>query len=190
MASTTHMTSKPKRISGQNKSQSNAAISSQDEVALPLPLPVNGFASVSDDANQGRVPSDGESNLGILKQRREVSEQDNLPNIDDDCNHLEVPEYVDDIYQYYWVTEAQNPALANYMSNQKEITPYMRGFLINWLIEVHMKFDLMRETLYLTVTLLDQYLSMVKDLVSILAESYTRDQMLEMDSGDLHYNIC
>ncbi|MED6199103.1 hypothetical protein PIB30_072737 [Stylosanthes scabra] len=237
MASTTHMTSKPKRISGQNKSQSNAAISSHDEEALPLPLPVNGLASVSDDANQGRVPSDGESNLGVylpdliptkkssrrksyttslmegsklLKQRREVSEQDNLPNIDDDCNHLEVPEYVDDIYQYYWVTEAQNPALANYMSNQTEITPYMRGILINWLIEVHMKFDLMPETLYLTVTLLDQYLSMVKikktdmqlvgltalllaskyedfwhprvkDLTSISVESYTRDQMLEME---------
>ncbi|MED6157794.1 hypothetical protein PIB30_026731 [Stylosanthes scabra] len=237
MASNSRMTSKPKPISGQKKSQSNAAISSQDEEAPPLPLPVNGLASVSDDANQGRVPSDGESNSGVylpeliptkkssrrksyttslmegsklLKQRCEVSEQDNLPNIDDDCNHLEVPEYVDDIYQYYWVTEAQNPALANYMSNQTEITPYMRGILINWLIEVHMKFDLMPETLYLTVTLLDQYLSMVKikktdmqlvgltalllaskyedfwhprvkDLISISVESYTRDQMLEME---------
>ncbi|KAL1349604.1 hypothetical protein HN51_026117 [Arachis hypogaea] len=237
IASTNHMTLKPKCISDQNISQSNATILSQDEEALPLPLPVNGLESVSNDANQGCVPSDGEKNLVVhlpelilmkksrrkksytsslmegsklLKQTCEVSQQDNLPNIDNDCNHLEVPEYVDDIYQYYWVSEAQNPSLANYMCIQTEITPYMRGILINWLIEVHMKFDLMPETLYLTVTLLDQYLSMVKiektdmqlvgltalllaskyedfwhprvkDLISISAESYTRDQMLGME---------
>ena len=28
-----------------------------------------------------------------------------LPSIDDNCNQLEVAEYVDEIYQYYWVTE-------------------------------------------------------------------------------------
>lgn len=31
--------------------------------------------------------------------------QEDLPNIYDDRNHLEVTEYVDDIYQYYWVME-------------------------------------------------------------------------------------
>jgi hypothetical protein len=44
-------------------------------------------------------------NLQILKENGEVRGQDNLPNIDDECNHLEVSEYIDDIYQYYWVTE-------------------------------------------------------------------------------------
>jgi hypothetical protein len=44
-------------------------------------------------------------NLQILKDNGEVRGQDNLPNIDDECNHLEVSEYIDDIYQYYWVTE-------------------------------------------------------------------------------------
>ncbi|XP_021901444.1 putative cyclin-B3-1 [Carica papaya] len=96
------------------------------------------------------------------------------------------------------------------MSIQTELTPSIRSILINWLIEVHFKFDLMQETLYLTVTLLDRYLSQVqikknemqlvgltalllaskyedfwhprvKDLISISAESYTRDQMLRME---------
>lgn len=31
--------------------------------------------------------------------------QEKLPSIDDDCNQLEVAEYVDEIYQYYWVME-------------------------------------------------------------------------------------
>lgn len=35
----------------------------------------------------------------------ETTMQEDLPNIYDDHNHLEVSEYVDDIYQYYWVME-------------------------------------------------------------------------------------
>lgn len=146
----------------------------------------------------------------FLEEHGEVTQQENLANIDDECNQLEVAEYVDDIYQYYWVAEAQNPPCTNYMSIQTELTPSIRSILINWLIEVHFKFDLMQETLYLTVTLLDRYLSQVqikknemqlvgltalllaskyedfwhprvKDLISISAESYTRDQMLRME---------
>ncbi|KAI3456658.1 hypothetical protein Pfo_013321 [Paulownia fortunei] len=146
----------------------------------------------------------------LLKECSKVTSQENLPNIYDDRNHLEVCEYVDDIYQYYWVMEAQNPLLKNYMGIQRDITPQMRGILINWLVEVHLKFDLMEETLFLTVTLLDRYLSLesikknemqlvgltalllaskyedfwhprVTDLISISAESYTRDQMLKME---------
>lgn len=37
----------------------------------------------------------------------ETTMQEELPNIYDDHNHLEVSEYVDDIYQYYWVMEVQ-----------------------------------------------------------------------------------
>ncbi|KAG8386661.1 hypothetical protein BUALT_Bualt03G0171800 [Buddleja alternifolia] len=138
------------------------------------------------------------------------SKVETLPNIYDDRNHLEVSDYVDDIYQYYWVMEAQNPLMKNYMEIQNEITPQMRGILINWLIEVHLKFELMEETLFLTVTLLDRYLSLecikknemqlvgltalllaskyedfwhprVNDLIGISAESYSRDQMLKME---------
>ncbi|KAL2495725.1 putative cyclin-B3-1 [Forsythia ovata] len=150
----------------------------------------------------------------LLKERGKITTQENLPNIYDDRNHLEVSDYVDDIYQYYWVMEGQNPALKDYMEIQTDINPQMRGILINWLIEVHLKFDLMQETLFLMVTLLDRYLSLesikknemqlvgltalllaskyedfwhprVIDLISIAAESYTRDQMLVMEKAIL-----
>ncbi|KAJ0590598.1 putative cyclin [Helianthus annuus] len=97
------------------------------------------------------------------------------------------------------------------MEIQTYITPQMRGILINWLIEVHLKFDLMQETLYLMVTLLDFYLSAVvirktdmqlvgltslllsskyediwhpkvMELISISAETYTREQMLGLET--------
>lgn len=35
----------------------------------------------------------------------------------------------------------------------------MRAILIDWLVEVHLKFKLMPETLYLTVNLIDRYLA-------------------------------
>ncbi|KAF9605305.1 hypothetical protein IFM89_015921 [Coptis chinensis] len=41
-----------------------------------------------------------------------------------------------------------------------EINEKMRAILVEWLIEVHNKFELMPETLYLTVHIVDRYLSM------------------------------
>ncbi|XP_009110456.1 putative cyclin-B3-1 isoform X3 [Brassica rapa] len=140
----------------------------------------------------------------------EPEQQEKLPSIDDESNQLEVAEYVDDIYQFYWTSEALNPALGYYLSTQTKVSPVTRGILINWLIEVHFKFHLMHETLYLTMNLLDRYLSQVavqknemqligltalllaskyedywhpriKDLISISAESYTRQQILGME---------
>ncbi|KAL6567610.1 hypothetical protein OROGR_001278 [Orobanche gracilis] len=96
----------------------------------------------------------------LLKELGKVNSLETFPNIYDDRNHLEVCEYVDDIYQYYWVLEGQNPLLKDYMGKNSHITPQMRAILINWLVEVHLKFDLMEETLFLTVTLLDRYLSL------------------------------
>ena len=49
--------------------------------------------------------------------------------------------------------------LANYMDYQKDINPSMREILTDWLIEVHQKFKLLPETLYLTISLIDRYLS-------------------------------
>lgn len=50
--------------------------------------------------------------------------------------------------------------LCSYMSSQAEINERMRAILTDWLIEVHDKLLLMPETLYLTVYIIDQYLSM------------------------------
>lgn len=41
-----------------------------------------------------------------------------------------------------------------------EINAKMRGILVDWILEVHQKFDLMPESLYLTVYIIDMYLSL------------------------------
>jgi hypothetical protein len=43
------------------------------------------------------------------------------------------------------------------MSSQKEINTKMRAILVDWIVEVHMKFKLVPPTLYLAVQLIDRY---------------------------------
>lgn len=45
------------------------------------------------------------------------------------------------------------------MDSQPDINEKMRAILVDWLIEVHHKFELMPETLYLTIHIVDRYLS-------------------------------
>eukprot|EP00796_Vickermania_ingenoplastis_P002040 gene2040-1230_t len=56
-----------------------------------------------------------------------------------------------DLYRYY--------ASPHYLQYQPDITPKMRVILIDWLIDVHKRFDHHRETLFLTVNIIDRYLS-------------------------------
>lgn len=44
---------------------------------------------------------------------------------------------------------------------QIEVKDTSRGFLVEWIIDVHRKFRLMSETLYVTVGIIDRYLSKV-----------------------------
>ena len=44
------------------------------------------------------------------------------------------------------------------MKNQNDINEKMRAILIDWLIDVHLKFKLVNETIFLTVNLIDRYL--------------------------------
>ena len=45
------------------------------------------------------------------------------------------------------------------MEDQEYINERMRSILVDWLVEVHLKFKLVPETLYLTVNLIDRYLA-------------------------------
>lgn len=45
-----------------------------------------------------------------------------------------------------------------------EITGKMRAILIDWLCQVHHRFHLLQETLYLTVSIIDRFLQVFKNL--------------------------
>jgi len=44
------------------------------------------------------------------------------------------------------------------MKNQSEISEKMRAYLIDWLAELHLKFKMLPETLYITVGIIDMFL--------------------------------
>mmetsp|Transcript_12990 Transcript_12990/g.29473 ORF Transcript_12990/g.29473 Transcript_12990/m.29473 type:complete len:553 (+) Transcript_12990:73-1731(+) len=70
-----------------------------------------------------------------------------------------MPDYADEILELLFTEEAHNLPVPNYMEHQRDINGRMRGILVDWLVEVHMKYKLRRETLHLTVCLIDRYLT-------------------------------
>lgn len=71
----------------------------------------------------------------------------------------DVREYAHEIFARQLRDEADFLACPNYMETQGEINGRMRGILIDWLVEVHRKYKLQPETLFLTVNLIDRYLT-------------------------------
>jgi cyclin B len=55
-----------------------------------------------------------------------------------------------------------------YMQKQSDINEKMRAILVDWLIDVHSKFKLVNETLFLTINLIDRYLGKQKVTRKIL----------------------
>jgi len=67
--------------------------------------------------------------------------------------------YVQDMYKLFRSKEVSTSVRPLYMENQPYINQRMRSILVDWLVEVHLKFKLVPETLYLTVNLIDRYLA-------------------------------
>ncbi|XP_077479649.1 G2/mitotic-specific cyclin-B1 [Stigmatopora argus] len=76
---------------------------------------------------------------------------------DDHDNPMLCSEFVKDIYKYMRQLEAEQSVQANYLKDQ-EVTGTMRGILIDWLVQVSLKFRLLQETMYMTVGLIDRFL--------------------------------
>jgi len=65
--------------------------------------------------------------------------------------------YVNSIYQYMWQLEKKYCVAPKFLEGS-ELTGKMRSILIDWLCQVHNRFHLLQETLYLTVAIIDRYL--------------------------------
>lgn len=93
---------------------------------------------------------------------------------------------------------------------QNEVKDTSRGFLVEWIIDVHRKFRLQPETLYVTVTMIDRFLSKVcikktqlhllgvaalliatkyeeiyppdlKDLLNVSENKFTKEEVLKLE---------
>ncbi|XP_035642920.1 G2/mitotic-specific cyclin-B2-like [Oncorhynchus keta] len=103
-------------------------------------------------------------------------------------------EYIKDIYGYLQCLETQQSVRPKYMDGY-EINGRMRALLIDWLIQVHSRFQLLQETLYLTVAILDRFLQvqtigrkklqLVGVTAMLLASKY--EEMYSPEIGDFVY---
>lgn len=153
-----------------------------------------------------------------MKEDSDTSLEDGVADLNispvdrDDVNDPQaVADMIGDIMEHLKETEALRAASPTYMTKQTDINAKMREILIDWLVEVHLKFKLRPETIYLTVNVIDRFLERravsrtklqlvgctamfiaskyeeiyapeVKDFVYISDKAYTPDQILAMES--------
>jgi len=84
------------------------------------------------------------------------SEADLDPSFAEDPQN--VADYVSDIYKHLQGEESVLRVQPNYMAHQIHINSKMRSILIDWLVDVHKKYKLRPETLFLGIALVDRYL--------------------------------
>lgn len=72
---------------------------------------------------------------------------------------LMAAEYVVEIFDYLMDLELKTLPNPQYIEHQPELEWKMRGILVDWLIEVHTRFRLLPETLFLAVNIIDRFLS-------------------------------
>lgn len=145
-----------------------------------------------------------------ISERPQVDEID-LPDVN---NQLAVVEYVEDLYTFYKQQQHVCRPI-DYMDKQLDINPKMRAILVDWIVEVHHKFELMPETLYLTTYIIDRFLSLegvprrklqlvgmcamliackyeeiwapeVSDFIHIADNAYAREEILVMEKEILN----
>ncbi|XP_029431059.1 G2/mitotic-specific cyclin-B2 isoform X1 [Rhinatrema bivittatum] len=118
-------------------------------------------------------------------------------------------EYVKDIYIYLRNLEAQQRVYPKYLEG-RGINERMRTILVDWLVQVHSRFLLLQETLYMGIAVLDRFLQVqpvgrkklqlagvtalliaskyeemyapeIGDFVYITDHAYSKDQIKEME---------
>jgi len=132
--------------------------------------------------------------------------------------NIQIPtEYIDTIYHNLLEEEnkgIESKAEYNYMKKQNEINEQMRSILIDWIIDVHCKFGFTDETLFMTISIIDRFLTSKKisrsklqllgvtalmisckheeidlpkadDFIYITDNAYSRDEIFKMENDVL-----
>ncbi|CAE7159641.1 unnamed protein product [Rhizoctonia solani] len=84
----------------------------------------------------------------------------------DEWDTTMVSEYADEIFAYMESMESQCMPNPDYVSGQTEIEWSMRTTLVDWLMQVHMRYHMLPETLWIAINVVDRFLS--KRVVSLV----------------------
>lgn len=122
-----------------------------------------------------------------------------------------VAEFASECLLHMQKTESRFTPSYNCLQSQRDLTPKMRQILLGWLVEVHLKFKLLPETLFLTANIIDRftqfrqvkrseyqllgvtamliaakyeeiYAPEIGDFIYMTDKAYTKEQMLAMET--------
>ena len=105
-----------------------------------------------DDENEPTINNDDEEDI-------EMKNETENKNIIYNMYPQNADEYFDDIVNELKNNEEKFLPEFNYMAKQKDINHRMRAILIDWLIDVHLKYKMVPQTMYISINLIDRYLS-------------------------------
>ena len=147
-----------KRHTGSTGSQQSIKENADSENEPPQKAAaVTGVERAKPDTKQEVPP------VGSRQVEAEVKQAfaDGVQDLDaEDVNDpLMVAEYVGEIFEYLKVLEESTMPNPDYMDHQENLEWQLRGVLIDWLIEVHTRFHLLPETIFLAVNIIDRFLS-------------------------------
>jgi len=126
-----------------------------------------------------------------------------------------VAEYLPDILRSMRERERRWQPRSDFLEKQPQVSSRMRGILIDWLVDVHKKYKLRPETLFLSANLIDSFLEkkkivrqqlqlvavvalliaskfedvhppQVQELVFLTDKAYSRDELVAMESTMLN----
>lgn len=124
-----------------------------------LPPPINVRSTSNPDALYPVVTAKDRQKLAECAE-----EVRRTPGIldDDDEDSWDIAmasEYSEGIFKYMRRLEVQMRPDPGYMDRQRELQWSMRTILVDWLVQVHHRFNLLPETLFLTINYIDRFLS-------------------------------
>jgi hypothetical protein len=187
-----HATKKNKQYNAEPRPPASHSFRNQTGVPIKTPassesIPKSGNDATSTHKPQRRYSNDGGNETGVdaimSKKRHGVNStvksnhdytkhyqhNGNVDDIDarDHDDPQSVTDYVRDIYDHYREREEVTTVLKTQLATQQQphITERMRAILVDWLLEVHYKFKLCQQTLYLAISVLDRFLNMSSEPV-------------------------
>ena len=125
--------------------------------------------SEKDEHKENIKNNDNKVNINDNKENNvnKVDEEEKIKYFDTSkITNVQIPKDYLNIIYYNLLKEEEKgiepKADYTYMKRQKEINDKMRSILIDWIIDVHFKFGFTDETLFMTISIIDRYLSITQ----------------------------
>lgn len=149
-----------KLASGPNDTNEPTPAPALDAVVVPARLPQKRQATESSSNLVEKLHLTSDLNIAKFKKSKTIDYEWQDLDEEDYDDPLMVSEYVNDIFPYLNELEYKTLPDSDYLFKQTQLKPRMRSILVDWLVEMHQRFRLLPETLFLAINIMDRFMSL------------------------------